>query len=149
MKIEDKDLIRHHSIEYPMELGAPKFEPIQIQEKKDLMINVARSAARKEYDRIMELVHVLQKQANELMRRMEITEIIHQAEHKFAPIVGKNYWLINNKMTNKYELVKSGPNDWSAGHPDHYEYFAEVRCLGDQTWEEVSPYSTAGSAPDL
>ena len=31
-----------------------------------------------------------------------------------------------------------GPNDWSTGKPDDYEYVTQVKFLGDHTWEEVN-----------
>jgi hypothetical protein len=63
MRIEDKDPDRHNAIEYPMEVGAPKFAPVPIKEEKDKAINIARAHANQEYDRIMEQAAVLMRQA--------------------------------------------------------------------------------------
>jgi hypothetical protein len=30
-----------------------------------------------------------------------------------------------------------GPNDWHASAPDHYQYLARVKWLGDYSWIEV------------
>ena len=36
MRIDpSKDLIQHHSKEYPMEVGAPVFAPVAVKEEKD------------------------------------------------------------------------------------------------------------------
>ncbi len=51
--------------EYPTEAGGPKFDMIPVTKQKDIMINHARMYAQQEYDRIMELVAVLEKQAKE------------------------------------------------------------------------------------
>jgi len=46
MRIEDKDPDRHNAIEYPMEVGAPKFAPvpIKLQERLDAteMVHAAK-----------------------------------------------------------------------------------------------------------
>jgi hypothetical protein len=62
---------------YPTEVGGPKFDLIPVTERKDLMVNAARMHAEQEYDRIMEMVAVLSKQAEEVKRRLEITDMVH------------------------------------------------------------------------
>ena len=71
MRIEIKDLMEHHSKPYPMEVGAPRFAPIEVAKQKDIMINAARANAEKEYNRIMEMVRVLQQQAMDSSHRLE------------------------------------------------------------------------------
>ena len=139
MRIEEKDLMQHHSKEYPMEIGAPRFAPIDVLKQKDIMINAARANAQKEYDRIMENVAVLQKQAKELIRRLEITELVHSARYGFNPAINRTYWLFREKHKDFIGLTPIGPGEWILGStPESYDYIAHVRFLGDQTWEEVT-----------
>ena len=65
--------------EYPTEAGGPKFDLIPVTKQKDIMINHARIYAQQEYDRIMELVTVLQKQADDIKRRLDVTDAVHAA----------------------------------------------------------------------
>ena len=65
--------------EYPTEAGGPKFDLIPVTKQKDIMINHARLYAQQEYDRIMELVTVLQKQAEGIKRRLDVTDAVHAA----------------------------------------------------------------------
>lgn len=123
---------------YPTDVGAPQFELIPVKDQKDRMINTARLYAQQEYDRIMELVNVLQKQAADIKRRLDITDAVHAAEYKFQIFHGQSYWLVNDRQSQITRLVRVGPNDWSAGAPDHYEYIAKVKWLGDHTWIEVT-----------
>jgi len=139
MRIEEKDLMQHHSKEYPMEVGAPRFAPIEIAKQKDIMINAARANAQKEYDRIMENVDVLQKQADALMRRLQITELVHSARYGFNPAINKTYWLFQEKEKEYIGLTPIGPGEWHLGAtPESYQYIAHIKFLGDQTWEEVT-----------
>jgi hypothetical protein len=123
--------------EYPTEAGGPKFDLIPVTKQKDIMINHARMYAQQEYDRIMELVNVLQKQALDIKRRLEVTDAVHAAEYQFQIVMGNTYWLVWEKRKEKTLLVHTGPNDWSTGVPESYEYVTQVKYMGDHTWMEI------------
>jgi hypothetical protein len=123
--------------EYPTEAGGPNFDLIPVTKQKDIMINHARMYAQQEYDRIMELVNVLQKQANDIKRRLEVTDAVHAAEYQFQIVMGNTYWLVWEKRKEKTLLVHNGPNDWSTGVPEFYEYITQVKYMGDHTWMEI------------
>ena len=122
---------------YATEAGSVKFELIPVEKQKDLMINHARMYAQQEYDRIMELVAVLEKQAQQIKRRLEITDNVHAAEYQFSPVMGNAYWLVWEKRKQKTLLVHTGPKEWSTGIPEDYEYMTQVKYMGDHTWLEV------------
>ena len=122
---------------YATEAGSVKFELIPVEKQKDLMINHARMYAQQEYDRIMELVAVLEKQAQQIKRRLEITDNVHAAEYQFSPVMGYAYWLVWDKRKEKTLLIHTGPTDWSSSAPEDYEYQAQVKYMGDHTWLEV------------
>jgi hypothetical protein len=122
---------------YPTEIGCPKFDLVPVKQQKDLMLNVARMHAQQEYDRIMEMVVVLQKQADQIKRRLYITDAVHSAEYNFQLFHGQSYWLVFNNIKNVIILTITGPKDWSSGHPNHYEYISRVRYMGDSTWIEI------------
>lgn len=123
---------------YPTEIGGPKFELVPVLEQKDVMRNVARLHAKQEYDRIMELVTVLQKQAESIKRRIELTDMVHSAHYRFKPNHNTIYWLIFDTKKGYNILSSSGPNDWHSGRPEHYQYLLSVKWLGDHTWIEVN-----------
>jgi hypothetical protein len=123
--------------EYPTEAGGPKFDLIPVTKQKDIMINHARMYAQQEYDRIMELVNVLQKQALDIKRRLDVTDAVHAAEYQFQIVMGNMYWLVWEKRKEKTLLVHTGPNDWSTGVPESYEYITQVKYMGDHTWMEI------------
>jgi hypothetical protein len=122
---------------YPTEVGGPKFDLIPVTQRKDLMVNAARMHAEQESDRIMEMVAVLSKQAQEVKRRLEITDAVHAAEYQFQPAHGQTYWLLYDSEIEKTRLAIQGPTDWTTGKPDKYEYICQVKWLGDYTWIEV------------
>ena len=137
MELDPKDPERRNSLTYPMEVGAPKFDLVPVTKQKDIMLNVARLHAQQEYERIMEVVRVMQKQADQIKRRIEITDAVHSAEYQFQVYHNQIYWLVFDTKDNKTRLIPMGPNDWTTGAPDKYQYMARVKWLGDYTWLEV------------
>ena len=123
--------------EYPTDIGGPKFDLVPVEKQKDIMLNVARLHAQQEYDRIMELVAVLQKQAAQIKRRLEITDAVHAAKYDFQIFNGKSYWLLYDNNKNCTRLSHQGPRDWFCGKPEQYEYICRVKWLGDHTWIEI------------
>ena len=122
---------------YATEAGGPSFDLVPVTKQKDLMINHARMYAQQEYDRIMELVAVLEKQAQDIKRRLDVTDAVHAAEYQFQPVMGKEYWLVWDKRKQHTLLTQNGPDDWSSSAPDDYEYITQVKYMGDHTWLEI------------
>jgi hypothetical protein len=123
--------------QYPTEAGSVNFDLVPVTKQKDIMINHARMYAQQEYDRIMELVTVLEKQAQQIKRRLDITDAVHAAEYQFQVVMGQCYWLVWDNRNCKMLLVHQGPNQWSTGAPENYEYQTQVRYMGDHTWMEI------------
>ena len=126
---EDRD--RRNSLPYPMELGSPAFAPVPIEKEKDIILNTGRLHAKQEYDRIMEQVEVLKRQADALTNRMAVSEMMHDCVYGFKPVHGKvsyknHHWLCHNH-----------PERWCAGPGEHNRFVMAVRMMGDSTWEEV------------
>ena len=115
----------------------PKFDLVPVEKQKDLMINHARMYAQQEYDRIMELVAVLQRQADDIKRRLDVADAVHAAEYQFQVVMGNLYWLVWETRKQKTLLVMTGPADWNTGVPDSYEYIMQVKYMGDHTWMEI------------
>jgi hypothetical protein len=122
---------------YPTEVGGPKFDLIPVEKQKDIMVNVARMHAQQEYNRITELVEVLQRQAADLKRRLDITDMVHAARYEFQIYHGQTYWLVTDHKRGGTRLTHNGPADWTTGAPAEYEYICQVKWLGDYTWIEV------------
>jgi len=123
---------------YATEAGGPKFDLVPVTKQKDIMLNVARLHAQQEYDRIIEMVNILQRQANDIKRRLEITDAVHAAVYDFQTYHGNTYWLLYDNRKNCTRLSIIGPNDWATAKPVEYEYICKVKWLGDHTWIEIN-----------
>jgi hypothetical protein len=85
----------------------------------------------------MELVEVLQKQAEQIKHRLDLTDMVHAAKYDFQLSNGNIYWLLYDHRKQFTRLSIHGPNDWSGSKPEDYEYLARVKWLGDHTGIEV------------
>ena len=130
--------INRSAVPYATESSGPKFDLVPVEKQKDIMLNVARMHAQQEYDRIMELVSVLERQASQIKRRLEITDAVHAAEYQFQIAHGNVYWLVYDTRKNINRLCMRGPQGWSSGPPEDYQYIAQVQWLGDHSWIEVN-----------
>jgi len=136
MELDEHDLMRRSSLPYPMELGSPAFAPIAIEKEKDILLNVSKLNAKQEYDRIMEQVEVLKKQAESLNNRIQVSEMMHDCVYSFRVVHGKCYYVYCDSRKKQNVLSIIGPDNWSV-FPSHYTYVMTVRLMGDSTWEEV------------
>ena len=123
---------------YPTESGSVKFDLVPVEHQKDLMVNAARMYAQQEYDRIMELVSVLQRQADDIRARLDITDQVRAAKYDFQTYHGQFYWLLTDTKHNCTRLSHLGPEDWSTAPPAEYQYICKVQWLGDYTWKQVN-----------
>jgi hypothetical protein len=122
---------------YATEAGGPKFDMVPVEKQKDIMVNVARMHAQQEYDRIMELVSVLQRQASDIKRRLDLTDMVHSAKYDMQLYHGQTYWLVHDHKKDCTRLISHGPKDWATGPAPEWEYICAVKWLGDHTWVEV------------
>jgi hypothetical protein len=132
------EFINRNVTPYATDVGGPKFDLIPIEKQKDIMVNVARMHAQQEYNRIMQLVTVLQQQAAEIQRRLEITDWVHAARYQFQIYHGQKYWLVRDHNKGDTVLTQTGPTAWTTAAPADYEYICQVKWLGDYTWIEVT-----------
>ena len=135
--------INHNVSEYPVTVGAVNFAPVVVEKEKDKSLNVAKQHAKEEYDRIMEMVHILEAQAKQLVSRLDATEVVHNTTFSFNPVHGKAYHIYYNEHKQINEMSHNGPNDWNAGPGEHLKFVASVRKKGDSTWEYIDEDSTS------
>ena len=102
---------------YPTEVGGPAFDLIPVEKQKDIMVNVARMHGHQEYRRIMELVEVLQRQADDVKKRLDITDLVHAAKYGFQIYHGQCYWLAHDLRHGGTLLTQTVPEDWTTGKP--------------------------------
>ena len=136
MDLSKEDADKRSSLPYPMELGSPAFAPVNVFKEKDIIYNTGKLAAKQEYDRIIELVEVLQRQADDLIKRMEVSDMMYNINLTFKPIHGKIYYVYLDTIKNVHWVSMNHPDSWSA-LGIHHKFVTAVQLMGDSNWQEV------------
>lgn len=87
----------------------------------------------RQMEQLREQMETLMNQAKSLSNRMQVSEVIYQAEIPFQPVIHHLYHLYQRKSNGSHVLSMVAPNEWGRKAP--YEHLATVRLLGDHTWE--------------
>jgi hypothetical protein len=136
MQLTEFDPLLKATATYALDRGAPKFDIIETKSKKDQHYNLAVQQAHAEFENLKQIADVINKQAQQIKERLEITELVYNAERSFTPVVGTIYWIIKDTKKNNIQIVVLGPKDWSAGAPNYYEYLYKVKYLANGLWEK-------------
>lgn len=103
-----------------------------IEAVKNNSLTAMRHHANKQIESLKEHAELLVKQAEEIQKRVELAELIVNAEYNFKPVHHKSYYLY--KKEDRLILTLIAPTEWNS---PYHKFIAEVRQLGDSTWEEI------------
>ena len=92
-----------------------------------------REQTQQQINQLYQQMQVLANQANQLKKRVEVSEKVYQSQMNFEPIIGQTYYLYQRK-DGKDTLSMIGPGEWGKSFPFE-KYQAQVRLLSDHTWE--------------
>ena len=84
---------------------------------------------------IYDQMELLVNQANDLKKRVEISEEIYTAEMGFKPLTGHTYHLYEKEDGTKV-LSMIGPKQWSQGNK-YKKFIATARLMGDHSWQII------------
>jgi hypothetical protein len=87
----------------------------------------------RQMEQLRQQMETLVKQAKSLDQRMQISEVIYQADIPFQPVIHHVYHLYSRKSDGTHVISMISPAEWGRKVP--YEHLATVRLLGDHTWE--------------
>lgn len=90
----------------------------------------------RQMEQLRQQMETLMNQAKSLHSRMEVSEIIYQADVPFQPVIHHIYHLYQRKADGRHLLSMISPTEWGRKAP--YEHLASVRLLGDHTWEVLA-----------
>lgn len=87
----------------------------------------------RQMEQLRQQMETLVRQAKSLDKRMQVSEVIYQADIPFQPVIHHIYYLYQRKSDGSHVLSMIAPAEWGRKRP--YEHLATVRLLGDHTWE--------------
>lgn len=137
----DKDKVAENPglLPYAHTIGSITVRPEDVGKLKSRALSAMHEQTNKQLQQIQKQAELLAQQANELRRRVEISEKIYTAELSFEPFVGHVYYLY--KKEEKHRLMMIAPNEWGRSKKEGLEFISAVKLLSDHTWEliEVEP----------
>ncbi|RMG83200.1 MAG: DUF2452 domain-containing protein [Bacteroidetes bacterium] len=133
----DKDKITEtpHTLPYAHHVGSAKIKPVDKGKLKHRAHTAMEEQTKAQLSQIYEQMELLAKQAERIKQRMDISNIIYNADINFEPLIGHIYHLYK-KADGSFVLSMIARNEWGKKCP--YESFvASVKLLADHTWEVV------------
>jgi hypothetical protein len=122
-------------IPFPHHIGSAVIRPEDQGKIRSRALTAMREQTQKQLMQIKKQFDLLQQQAKEITRRMEVSEKIYMADIPFEPFVGHTYHLYYHKKENKYKLMMISPEEWGNKKPENLEFVSTVKLLSDYTWE--------------
>jgi len=92
-----------------------------------------RDQTQREMTRLYEQMQLLIKQAEDIKKRVEVSEKIYSATFNFEPVINHMYYLYE-KEDGKHILSMISPKEWGNTLP-YSKYLATIKLLSDHTWE--------------
>lgn len=120
-------------LEYAHSVGGFSVIPTEVGAIKGRAMKAMQGQTQKQMDQIYEQMKLLAKQVNELKDRVEVSNLIYDAEISFQPVIGEVYHLYE-KSDGKQVLSLVSPVEWGDKIP-FKKYIAKVTLLADHTWD--------------
>ncbi|MBA2612148.1 MAG: DUF2452 domain-containing protein [Bacteroidetes bacterium] len=133
----DKDKVAENPglIPYPHTIGSIVVKPEDVGKLKSRALSAMHEQTQMQLFQIQKQVELLIDQANEIKKRVDVSEYIYMATISFEPFIGNSYHLY--KKNGEYKLMMIGPEEWGRSAPNSLEFVSTVRLLSDHTWEVV------------
>jgi Protein of unknown function (DUF2452) len=135
----DKDKVAENPglLPYAHSIGGPPIRPEDKGKLKTRALTAMRQQTDKQMMQIQRQVELMVAQANEIKRRVEISEQIYMADMGFEPLVSHTYHLYKRVEDDKNVMMIIGPDEWGKNKRADLEFSASVRLLADHTWEII------------
>ncbi len=86
-------------------------------------------------DQIRAQIELLARQAQEIVKRKELSLMIYEAKLNFRPVIGQVYHLYQ-RNDDSYLLSMVSPKEWGGSGP-FKSFIASAKLLADHTWMEI------------
>jgi len=129
---KDKVALEPHLLPYSHSVGGVVIKPIDKGRIKGRAVTSMYQQTDIQLGQLRKQIELLAKQADDIRKRVLISEKIYEAEMAFSPLVGFVYHLYAKK-NGVYVLSMIAPEEWGANPP--YFFQATVKLFADHTWE--------------
>ena len=113
-------------------LAAPAI-PTDITKWKKESFQIMKGYNHDQLRKLYEIAQIITKQANELLENEHTTQLVHQAEIMFKPILNRIYYLYERNNRGTF-LSLISPDEWSEMKGN---FIQAVKMKSDNAWELV------------
>lgn len=133
----DKDKVAENPglMEYAHTIGGVVIKPEDQGKLKSRALSAMREQTNRQLAQIQKQAELLAQQAQQLRKRVDLSEKIYLADMSFEPFIGHIYHLY--KKDDRYKLMIIGPTEWGRSRKEILEYIGSVKLLSDHTWEVI------------
>lgn len=130
---EDKITDIPGTISFPHHVGSAVVKPEDKGKIKGRAMMAMRDQTQREMSQLYEQMQLLISQAEEIKKRVEVSEKIYLSIFNFEPIINHIYYLYEKEDgTNILSMIS--PKEWGSTIP-YKKYLATIKLLSDHTWE--------------
>lgn len=119
---------------YASSVGSVAIRPTKEGVIKHKALSAMEEQTNMQLDQIRQQIELLARQAQEIHKRKELSQIIYEAKLSFKPQIGHTYHLYEKK-DGSHILSLVAPNEWGGG--PFKKLVSSVRLLADHTWVVV------------
>jgi len=120
-------------ISFPHHIGSVSVKPEDKGKIRGRAMIAMKDQTERQMSQLYQQMQTLVDQANQLKKRVEVSEKIYQSHMNFEPIIGHIYYLYEKKKGLTI-LSMISPEEWGSTLP-YKRCLAMVKLLGDHTWE--------------
>jgi hypothetical protein len=132
-------------IAFPHHIGSGVIKPEDKGRIKGVAVSSMYDQTDRQLQQLYDQMQTLIEQAQNLKKRVEISERIYLSDMNFKPVVGKIYFLYQrNSQTDVLSMI--APEEWGRSKPIGH-YLAKVQLLSDHTWEVLDWEEKAHETP--
>lgn len=133
----DKDKVAENPglLPYPHNIGSIMVKPEDGGKLKSRALSAMHQQTANQLQQIQKQFELLLEQANEIKKRVEISEKIYTATLSFEPFVGNTYHLYEQE--GMFKLMLIGPNEWGRSKKESLHFISSVILLSDHTWQII------------
>lgn len=132
-ELKDKISDNPGLISFPHSVGGAVVKPTDKGKIKGRAMAAMKEQTERQLQQLYEQMQTLARQANDIKRRVEVSERIYLGQMNFEPIIGQIYYLYEKE--DKKDLISMiSPHEWGSMMP-YRRFIARARLLSDHTWE--------------
>lgn len=130
----DKITENPHNLPYAHTVGGAVIKPMDKGRTKGLAVQAMQKQTDIQLNQIRKQMQLLVDQAQQIQKRVEVSEIIYGADMGFKPLIGQTYHLYQ-RANETAVLSVVGPEEWGRRGCPFNNFLSTVRLLADHTWE--------------